>query len=531
MFKHAVPSPASPRRWLALSVLCVATLMVNVDNTILNIALPTLVDRLHATTDELEWIVDAYLMVFGGLLLVCGSLADRLGRQRLFLAGLAVFGGGSLGAAFSGGAEALIAWRCLMGIGAAMLIPSGLSIINDVFRAPVERARALGLWSATIGVGVAVGPVAGGALLAHFAWGSIFLVNVPVAALGMVGTVLVVPDSRSPQPRRPDLAGAALSVAGLALVLWAIIEGPTRGWSSAEVVAALSCGVVVVAGFVAHERHSDHPMLPIRYLRLRRFSIAMVALALGIFALMGGLFLQTQFLQFFLGYTPLGAGLRMLPIAGAIAAGAAISPPLVRGVGTRLTVTGALLFIAGGLGQNFAVASMSVTYTAALPGMVLIGFGAGLLIPAAVDSVLGSVAQEDAGVASATNSTTLQVGGALGVAVIGSVISTRYQSTVHAALAGHQVPAAISQTILGSLGGALQVARGVGGQLGLGLAGVARHGFVLGEQAALVAAVAVTGAGALLALVALPSLRARHPAAQGADEGGMERERTIRETS
>ncbi len=514
---HAIP-PSGSRRGLTLSVLCVATVMVNLDNTILNVALPTLVERLHATTDELEWIVDAYLMVFGGLLLVAGSLADRLGRRRLFLAGLVVFGGGSLGAAFSGGAEALIAWRCLMGAGAAMLIPAGLSIINDVFRAPTERARALGLWSATIGVGVAVGPVAGGALLAHFAWGSIFLVNVPVAALGLLGTLLVVPESRSPQPRRSDLIGAVLSVAGLALVLWAIIEGPSHGWSSAEVVTTLSCGVALMAGFVAHERRSDHPMLPVRYLQVRRFSVAMLALALGIFALMGGLFLQTQFLQFFLAYSPFDAGLRMLPIAGALAVGAALSPPLGRVVGTRLSVAGALLLVAGGLGQNFAVASLSVTYVAALPGMVLIGFGAGLLIPAAVDSVLGSVSQEDAGVASATNSTTLQVGGALGVAVMGSVIATRYQSSVHAALLGHHVPAAISQTILGSLGGALQVARSVGGQLGLGLAGVARGGFVLGEQAALVAAVAVTGAVALLALAALPSLRPRHPASGAVDE-------------
>ena len=304
--------------------------MVNLDNTILNVALPTLVEKLQATTDQLQWIVDAYSMVFGGLLLVAGSLADRYGRKRLFVCGLVVFGGGSLGATFSGSVDPLIAWRGLMGAGAAMTIPSGLSIVNDMFRDPAERARAIGMWAGTIGLGIAIGPVAGGLLLAHFWWGSIFLVNVPVVAAGLVGTLMLVPESRSQHPRPADPAGAVLSIGALGLILWAIIEGPTHGWSSLEVIAALAGGVALMVGFVAWERHSDHPMLPLGYFRSPRFSVAMAALGLGVFALLGGLFLQTQLLQFFLGYSPLGAGLRILPLAGLLAVAALVSSRLVR---------------------------------------------------------------------------------------------------------------------------------------------------------------------------------------------------------
>ena len=500
----AVPG-ARRSRWASLGVLCVAVLMVNLDNTILNVALPTLVEKLQATTDQLQWIVDAYARVFGGLLLVAGSLADRFGRKRLFLTGLVVFGSGSLGAAFSGSVDPLIAWRGLMGAGAAMTIPSGLSIVNDMFRDPAERARAVGMWAGTIGLGIAIGPVAGGLLLAHFWWGSIFLVNVPVVAAGVVGTLLLVPESRSANPRPADPAGALLSIGGLALILWGIIEGPTHGWGSAEVTAALAGGVLLFGGFVAWERRVGHPMLPLGYFRSRRYSVAIAAVGLGLFALSGGLFLQTQFLQFFLGYSPLGAGLRILPIAGLVAAGALVSARLVRVVGTKLTVAAGLLLLAGGLIENAAVATPTVTYLAALPGMLLAGMGAGLLLPAATDSVLGALAHGDAGVGSAANSTAMQVGSALGVAVIGSVLSTRYQSAMNPVLAGRGVPPVVAQQILGSLGGALAVARAVGGTLGRALAGVARDSFMQGNRTALLAAVGVTGAGVLLVLAALPS--------------------------
>src|SRR5664280_2254002 len=487
----SVIAPGSPpasrvgHRGVALGVLCIAGLMVNLDNTILNVALPTLVVHLHAGTEQLQWIVDAYALVFGGVMLTCGSLADRFGRRRLFVTGLIVFGAGSLGAAFSGSVDPLIAWRAVMGAGAAAPIPSGLSIVNDLFRQPADRARAVSIWSGTIGLGIAVGPLAGGLLLSRFWWGSIFLVNIPVVVVGIVGALLVVPESRDHAAGRPDPVGAVLAVTGLSLVLWAIIEGPTHGWLSRSVLGAMLTGAAVITAFVVWEHHSDHPMLPLRLFRSRRFTIAVVAVALGVFALLGGLFIQTQYLQFGLGYSPLKAGLCILPIAGVLAAVALTSTVVASAIGTRLTAAGGLVMIAEGLIQIAAVSAVTTSYAQVLPGMLLLGLGAGLLMPSATDSVLSTLTQDDAGVGSATNSTAIQVGGALGVAVVGSVLSSTFQGTLTPALAGHHVPKVAAQTILGSLGGALAVARLAGGALGAGLAHLARVGFAIGSHRAL----------------------------------------------
>ncbi len=249
----------SDHRWGVLVVLCAAALIINVDNTILNVALPTLVRDLHATSSQLQWIVDSYSMVFAGLLLVSGSLADRFGRQKFFLLGLAVFGTGSIAAAFSGSVALLVPSRALMGLGAALTIPSSLSIVNDVFRDPRQRAKAIGAWGGIIGLGIAIGPIAGGLLLAHFWWGSVFLVNVPVVVAALIGTLVLVPGSKNPAVERPDPVGVVLSVAGLGLLLWAIIEGPTQGWASTDVIGAGVASLIVIGAFVAWESHSAPP--------------------------------------------------------------------------------------------------------------------------------------------------------------------------------------------------------------------------------------------------------------------------------
>ena len=485
-------------------MLCIAVLIVNLDNTILNVALPTLVLQLHAGTEELQWIVDAYALVFGGVMLTCGSLADRIGRRKLFIVGLATFGAGSLGAAFSAGVDPLIAWRAVMGAGAAATIPSGLSIVSDLFRRPAERARAVGVWSGTIGLGIAVGPVAGGLLLSKFWWGSIFLVNVPVVAVGIIGAMMFVPESHDRAARRPDPFGAVMTTSGLGLLLWAIIEGPDRGWTSPSVLGALLAGLTVTGGFVVWEHRCDHPMLPLALFRSRRFSIAIVAVALGVFALLGGLFMETQFLQFALGFSPLEAGLCLLPIAGVLALGALSATAVVSAIGTKLTAGTGLGLITAGLLQIAADSSVTADFPRILPGMLLMGLGAGLLMPTATDSVLGTLPHGDSGVGSATNSTAMQVGGALGVAVVGSILSSRFQGALAPALAGRHVPAVARQTIVGSLGGALTVAHLIGGSLGDVLAHLARTGFALGSHDALTAAAGVTAAGAVLVLVALP---------------------------
>jgi EmrB/QacA subfamily drug resistance transporter len=511
---HQGGSGSSPRRWLALTVLCVSLLMVNLDNTVLNVALPTLVRDLHATSSQLQWIVDSYALVFAGLLLVAGSLADRVGRKRTFLAGLAAFACGSAWAAFSGSVGVLIAARASMGIGAALMMPSTLSIITDVFRDARERQRAIGFWAGTSGVGFALGPIVGGLLLAHFWWGSVFLINVPIAAAGLLCAVPLVPDSKNPAALRPDFGGALASIAGLALILWSIIEAPVHGWTSPLVIGVGVAGLVVLAAFVVWERASSHPMLNLRFFGSRSFSGAISSVSLVMFALVGSLFLLTQFLQFELGYSALQAGERMLPVAAAIALIAPLSAIAVRLAGTKLTVAAGLLMVATGF-WLISHASTAWTYSSSLPGMIVIGVGAALVIPSATASVMGSLPRGDTGVGSATNGVSIQVGGALGVAVIGSLLSTRYQDEMTAALAPHHIPHAIENVVLGSIGGAQSVAARIGGAAGDLLAHLAKSAFISGMDLGLITGAVVAAIAGLLALAALPPRRERRPPAAG----------------
>jgi EmrB/QacA subfamily drug resistance transporter len=494
-----------PRRGAVLAVLCVSILVVNLDNTILNVALPTLVRKLGATSSELQWIVDAYAMVFAGLLLVGGSLADRYGRKKLFLAGLTIFAGGSIGAAFAGSVAELIAWRGVMGSGAALTMPSTLSIINDVFREPAERSRAIGLWAGTSGIGIAIGPIAGGLLLSRFWWGSVFFVNVPIVVVGALAALAIVPDSKNPAAARPDPLGGLLSMLGLGCVLWAIIEAPTSGWTAPRVVEVGLAGLIVLASFVAWELYCDHPMLNLAFFRRRRFSAATSSLALGVFGLFGALFVQTQFLQFDLRLSAIQAGVHILPIAAVVAVAAPLSSLIVRRFGSKLVAAAGLFAIGGGLAQIAAVSSSTTTYPEVVGGMLLIGLGAGLLMPTATDAVVGSVPRGEAGVGAATNGVSIQVGGALGVAVIGSVLSTRYQHRLGAALQGQPLPLGALHSALGSLGGALEVAAKLPALDASALAQVARSAFMSGAGLALAAGAVLSCAGALIALAALPA--------------------------
>ncbi|WP_181387361.1 MFS transporter [Streptomyces sp. Act143] len=513
------PTAAAPEgrragnRWIALVVLCVSLLIVSLDNTILNVALPTLVKELEATTTQLQWIVDAYALVFAGLMLVSGSSADRFGRRRVFTTGLALFGAASAWAAYSGSVEMLIAARAGMGVGAAMMMPATLSIITDVFRDPGERRRAIGIWAGTSGLGIAIGPVAGGLLLERFWWGSVFWVNIPVALIGLVCAQLLVPDSSNARALRPDPVGAALSIAGLGLVLWAIIEAPVRGWTSGVVLGAGGAGLVVLVCFALWERASSHPMLDLGFFRARRFSIATSSVSLAMFGLFGALFVLTQYLQFGLGYTALETGVRILPVAGLLAVVAPLSPVLVRWAGTKTVVGTGLLVVAGGLWQ-LSGADTASAYGDVLGGMMLLGLGAGLVVPAALDSLMGTLPPGDTGVGSATNGVAVQLGGALGVAIVGSLLTTRYQDRMGPPLRPYRLPQDVSDSVLGSLGGALALADRVGGTAGRMLATLARSAFVSGMGLGLLVGAAVAAGGALLAFLALPSRPSRqHPAA------------------
>jgi len=497
-------NPPQRRRWAILSVLCVTLLLVSLDNTILNVALPSIVRSLHATSSELQWIVDAYAVVFGGLLLTLGALGDRVGRKWVFMGGMVVFGAGSALAAWSPSPDRLILARAVMGVGAAALMPCTLSILTNVFVSDRERGRAIGIWSGTAGLGVAIGPILGGFLLVHYWWGSVFLINVPIACAGLLATAFLVPNSKNPSAQRADPVGAVLSIVGLGLILWGIIEVPSQTWTARPTVGAFVVGAIALVLFVLWERRSNHPMLPLRFFRSRRYSAAIASLGLVLFALLGMFFLLTQYLQFCLGFGPFKTGLAIGPIALVLLVVAPLSVFAVRRLGTKVVVFTGLLLIASGLGL-FSGTTVHDTYRDALPWLLLMGVGVGLALAPSTDSIMGSLPKEEAGVGSATSDTSMQLGGALGVAILGTALSIRYRNIMTPLLAHQHLPFTINQLILGSLGGALAVARHAPGTSGELLADAARRGFVSGMDLALIVASVIVGVAGLVVLVALPS--------------------------
>jgi EmrB/QacA subfamily drug resistance transporter len=491
-------------RWLTLAVLCATSLLVSLDTTVLNAALPSIVRHLGATTSQLQWIVDAYAVVFAGFLLSMGALGDRLGRKWLFMAGLLVFGGGSAFAAYSGSADRLTAARAIMGVGAAALMPGTLSILTNVFIEPRQRVRAIGIWSGATGLGVAIGPILGGYLVTHYWWGSVFLVNVPVVVLGVIAAIWLVPNSRDPNGSRVDPVGAALSFVGLGTLLWAIIEAPGRGWSSPPIVGSLAASVAILSSFVLWERHTDHPLLPLRFFGNRRYSVAISALGLTLFALLGMFFLMTQYLQSVLGYSALGAGFRIAPVALALLVVAPISVLLARRFGTKVVVAAGLASVALGLGL-LSTTSSTDSYTHSILPFAILGVGVALALAPSTESVMGSLPTDRAGVGSATNDAAMQVGGALGVGVLGTALSLRYQHVLGSALVHVRISDPVRRIIESSLGGALAVAARAPHPEGAALALEARHAFVEGMDLALVIAAVVVAAAAILVAVLLPA--------------------------
>jgi EmrB/QacA subfamily drug resistance transporter len=476
---------------------------VVVDSSIVNVALPTLSKALHASTTSLQWITDAYTLAVAGLLLTLGSLGDRIGRHRLLAAGLAVFGIGSALAGMSGSAGQLIAFRVLMGIGAAAIMPATLSILTNVFTNPVERAKAIGIWSAVAGVGVAIGPSTGGWLLEHFSWGSIFLVNLPIVAVALVAGRFVVPASASPRPKPLDPAGVVLSVTGLLALVYAVIEAPQHGWLSASTLGIAGGGLTVLAAWVAVELRSSHPMVDLRVFANARFSAASFAVTMIFFALFGWLFLFTQQMQFVLGYTALQAGVRTLPFALGMGVTSALSAKLAARAGTKLAVAAGLVFMAAGFGL-MATSTVHTGYAFLAPASVLIAIGMGLAMAPATESIMGSLPPAQAGVGSAVNDTTREIGGAIGVAVMGSVASSVFASHLHAGVA-HATS---------SLAGVLAAAQHTHGPAGQALAHAAQHAFVTGSDTAVLAAIGAALLGALAAIAFLPARAAAHTPAE-----------------
>ncbi len=492
------------RRWWALAVMCLSLLTISLDNTILNVAIPALEKDLHASTSQLQWVIDGYTLVFAGLLLTTGSLGDRFGRRGALTTGLAIFGTGSLMSAFAGSATQLIFTRALMGVGAALIMPATLSLLTNVFSDPRERGRAIGAWAAVAGGAGSVGPVLGGFLLGHFWWGSVFLINVPVVIVALVAGRYLLPMSRDPAAPRLDPMGAILSVTGLVALLWSIIEAPTKGWSNTTVVSGFFIGAILVAGFVGWELHCDHPMLDVRFFKNRRFTAANAGITMVYFAMFGSMFLVTQYLQTVLGYSALQAGLRMLPAAAVMLITAPLAPRMVERVGTKLVVGGGLLIASIGLVAMSRVPP-SDGYNHLLLAMILMTMGMGLVMAPATESIMGSLPPSKAGVGSAMNDTTRQMGGALGVAILGSIAATSYRPGIADKLSSLHLSSADISAAKDSVGGAMDLAKSLPASVGSAVATAAKLQFVSGMHTALVIGAGVVLIAAIIVFVYLPA--------------------------
>jgi len=491
-----------PRRRQILLVLCLSLLVVVIDNTILNTALPTLARVLHAGTSSLQWITDAYTLCFAALLIPAGALGDRYGRRLSLLGGLTVFALGSTAAAFATGTGMLIGARVVMGLGAAFVMPATLSILNAVFP-PKERPQAIAAWSAVAGVGIVIGPTLGGLLLTHFWWGSVFLINVPLVALAIAGVLLTVPETAEPGGHRLDIAGTLLVAGALFAIVDAIIEAPGRGWTSAATLAETAAGLAALGIFAWWELRTEHPLIDLRIFASRAFSTAAASVTVIFFALFGSLFVLTQYLQLVHGYSPLSAGVRALPFAFAMAAMSPLSPILAKRLGTRVIITAGMALMGGGL-LDLSTAGVHTAYPPIALAVAIMGAGMGLVMAPASTTIMTTVPAHQAGAGSAINDTIREVGGALGVAIVGSLAAAAYRSRLGSVLAAAHAPGHLVHVATGSVAAADVAGGRLGGATGSELVAAAHSAFVHAMAMGIRVAAAVALAAALAAFFALP---------------------------
>src|SRR5262245_19547828 len=488
-------------RGVALAVLCLAAFTINVDTTIVNIALPSLVRQLNASTRELQWVVDAYTLTFAALVLAAGSLGDRYGRKGALLTGLTVFGVATTIGGFVDSPGALIGVRAVMGVGAAIIFPATLSIISNLYTERGERARAIGVWGAMTGLGVSLGPITGGWLLEHFWWGSVFVAMAPVAALTFVGAVFFVPTSRDPATPPVDVVGLALSTLAIGTLVFTIIQAPEQGWSDPATTVGFALAAAAATVFVTWERRRTHPMLDVSLFRNLRFSAASGSIMVIFFALAGFIFLITQYFQFLEGYTPLSTGVRILPVATCIAVGSIVGVRLSVTVGNKAVVATGLLLV----GVSFAwvsTASIQTPYIEIAGQMILAGLGMGLTTASVTEAIMGVVPKEKAGIGSAVNDATRELGATLGVAIIGSVYASLFASCIQDAAGS--LPPPVVATASESIGAALAVANQLG-PAGRPLLEASQAAFFDGFQLGCLVAASVLFVGAAFAARFLPS--------------------------
>jgi EmrB/QacA subfamily drug resistance transporter len=508
------------RKPLILVSLLLAAFVINLDTTIVNVALPTLVRELHASNSQLQWVVDAFNLLFAGSVLAMGSLSDRFGRKGMLLAGLSVFGLASAAGGLTDGPGQLIAARSVMGVGAAMVFPSTLSLLTNVFTARRERALAIGLWGAITGVAIALGPIMGGWLLELFGWRSIFEAMTPIAAIAGILVAGYVPSSRDQLAPSTDRAGFALSTAMVGLLVYTIIEAPNQGWASTRTIGSFALTAALVAAFVVWERRTTHPMLDLSLFANPRFTAASLSVAISFFALSGFIFLVTQYFQFLKGYGPLSTGVRLLPVAFCVAISSILGARLAVRVGTKLVVASGLLLMAA-FYVWVTTAAEGTSYGTIAAQMVVLGTGMGLTSAPATEAIMGVVPRAKAGVGSAVNDATRLLGGTLGVAVIGSVYASLYASRLTGALPSG-LPGTIVRAAHASVGSALtaagKLAHAGHPALATAIHDAASSAFFNGFHTANFVSAGVAAAGALMALALLPA----HPTTGGDDATEVE---------
>src|SRR6516162_9635896 len=482
----AVSAGAGPRRWWVLAVLCLSVLLVVVDNTIVNVALPTISRRLSASTQDLQWVVDAYALVFVSLLLVGGNLGDRLGRRRILQAGLVLFALTSAAAGVSGTTGELIGARAAMGAAAALIFPATLALLITTFTNPRERATAIGVWSGVAGLGVAIGVIA----LVAGAW--------------------LLPESRDARAGRFDPAGALLSVAGALLLVWTVIEAPRRGWTSPATLAGFAGSAVILAGFAFWQARRPDPMLDVRLFTNARFSAASGAIALAFFGLFGFIFLITQYFQLVHGYDPLKAGVATLPFAVVMGAVSPAAIAIMKRIGTKIVVASGLLIMSAGFAVAATLSPSSAYWGPVIASMTLMAVGLALTQSPATDAITGALPPAKAGAGSAVNDFTRELGGALGVAVIGSVMASAYSAHVLRSLTHLGAPAAAAASAGQSVAAGLTVAAHLPPALQATAAAAARQAFTDGLSAGSIVAAAAAAAAAGGAVL-FPPARASQP--------------------
>ncbi|MCD9625085.1 MFS transporter [Rhabdothermincola salaria] len=498
---------ARRRRWLVLAVLSGCLALISLDNTIVNVALPRLQEDLGATQEELQWIVDGYSLLFAGSLLLAGSLGDRYGRRLALLVGLVVFGVFSLAATLAGDALVLTLCRAAMGVGGAFIMPSTLSVLTQVFPDPAERGRAIGVWAAVAGAAVALGPILGGLLVEHFDWHAIFLVNPLLVVPLLVAVLVVVPETRDPSRPRLDPLGAVLSTTGLVAIVYSVVEVPDQGVAPATVGAAVG-GSVLLALFVVWELRTSAPMLQVRWFAQRVFSVSVGSVAVIYFALFGTMFFVPQFLQLVWSYSPLESGLGVLPLAGGLLLASLLSPRWSARVGARTVVVVGLAAVAVGMGVA-SVITTATPYVVLGVVLALMGGGLGLALPQATNGILGSVPREKSGSAAAVNDAIGEIGGSLGVAVLGAILAASYRSSIDEAVTragdvADRLPGGVLDAVRESLSGAVGAAARVGGTYGEAIRNTAGVAFTNGMTLALLVGAAVPLVAAVVVRLVYP---------------------------